>query len=59
MTYDELADEQGREVAALMYAILASEPADRLVQTILDYMGPSLRSVWAERVRERIRQERV
>lgn len=56
MKYEELAEEQGKEVAAMMYAILLSEPAYKLAEDLLDYMGPRLRSSWAAHIRNKMKE---
>lgn len=57
MKFEELAEEQGKEVAAMMYAILLSEPAHKLAEDLLDYMGPSLRSSWAAHIRIKMKEK--
>lgn len=56
MTYHELSESYGKEVAARMWAVVSLEPKNKLVQSLFDFMGKKTLDQWAIAL-ERIKDE--
>ena len=52
MTFSELSQTYGKEVAARMWAILALESKTSLIQSLLDFMGEEATRKWADKIKE-------
>jgi hypothetical protein len=52
MTFSELSQTQGKEVAARMWAILSLESKSSLIQSLLDFMGEDAINQWATKIKE-------
>lgn len=57
MTYSELSNIYGREVAAQMFAILSLEPKSKLIQDLLDFMGTRVLDEWAANISKETNSE--
>ncbi len=57
MTYKELSQAYGEEVASRMFAIMTLESKQRLIQDLLDFMGTEVLDKWAVAIsKEAIRE---
>lgn len=52
MTYQELKQNYGEEVAARMWAVLSLEPKSVLIQSLLDFMGKRTLDQWSVAIKE-------